>query len=500
MHGSILRGDTPGGPLIQVLTGSDMQGTIAIDGSFTNAAPNDVEIVCRPFDTTGLPFFVVNYDGAASEDPWPAAGSDPNSGGTFEIRPSAGASTFYTSPDPNNGVFKVSSCIGDLDNDGSADDDDLDELDQARLWPGQTCYGVAYPELLGSRVYHGDLTNDGAVTCLDREWHDFLRNVQGIDLCCFTNRADIVLARLDGDQSGAVDLADLAGLLAVFGSAKDDPNSNPPYTAQSVIYDYNALDCNAVPGCGSAGADQPSNSVELADLAGLLAGFGQSYTPCGGGGGGGFGPMSSSSAALTQSVDAYDTSAYSGGGFAGEDDHFVFDLIIEMVDPNDDWTVAGALVTTANGATLRLAVFADPNDPNNPMIPEPASASEPDKYGTFVGVPKGVNVSGRFTSPGASYAGGYTGAVAYVSTGVNVAWFDLDDESHDGPAAIMRIVLDVSAVTGADTSGGFGSVYFSDSGPTDPGHIKVADFESAAAAESAGEELNTLLGAFYVTD
>lgn len=58
----------------------------------------------------------------------------------------------------------------------------------------------------------------------------------------------------------------------------------------------------------------------------------------------------------------------------------------------------------------------------------------------------------------------------------------------------------MSGVAGADTSGGFGSVYFSQSGPTSGGDIKVADFNSAASVSSTEEALYQHNGAFYVTD
>jgi hypothetical protein len=63
---------------------------------------------------------------------------------------------------------------------------------------------------------------------------------------------------------------------------------------------------------------------------------------------------------------------------------------------------------------------------------------------------------------------------------------------------VLRLVIDVSGVTGADTSGGFGSVYFSTSGPTSGGDIQVADFGLATAHAAEGGELTTVTGAFYV--
>ena len=58
----------------------------------------------------------------------------------------------------------------------------------------------------------------------------------------------------------------------------------------------------------------------------------------------------------------------------------------------------------------------------------------------------------------------------------------------------------VSGVSGADTSGGFGSVYFSTRGPVHVNHIKVADFTLLATHTYQKGSLETLSGEFYVTD
>jgi hypothetical protein len=63
---------------------------------------------------------------------------------------------------------------------------------------------------------------------------------------------------------------------------------------------------------------------------------------------------------------------------------------------------------------------------------------------------------------------------------------------------VLRLVIDVSAVEGADVSGGFGSVYFSQSGPANPGHILVAFFQSESGCRYGGMTLVPLNGKFYV--
>jgi hypothetical protein len=94
---------------------------------------------------------------------------------------------------------------------------------------------------------------------------------------------------------------------------------------------------------------------------------------------------------VTISISGYDTSGYSGGGFAGESKHFVFDAVVTMNDGADDWVGSGVSVTAANSATFRLVP-----SPGNPPVP---GSSVPDKYATFFSVPYGVNATSRFTTP-----------------------------------------------------------------------------------------------------
>jgi hypothetical protein len=43
-----------------------------------------------------------------------------------------------------------------------------------------------------------------------------------------------------------------------------------------------------------------------------------------------------------------DTNSYSGSGFEGEDEHFVFDAFIELDDADDDWATADFAAATAH--------------------------------------------------------------------------------------------------------------------------------------------------------
>ncbi len=257
----------------------------------------------------------------------------------------------------------------------------------------------------------------------------------------------------DLDWDGDVDLADLAELLGSYGETS------------GMTYWDGDLDCDG--------------DVDLSDLADLLGEYG---SDCGrdsegGGGGGGEGEDGSE---VDVSVVAYDTKGYSGGGFEGEVDHFVFDLKIEVNDPNDDdWVATGAKLGRYNDAAFRLST----------------TATTPDQYATFVAAPW-TSVPGSAT---ANLAGAYdpphpTGK--FITTGINLGWFDCA-ASHDGPAAVMRIVIDVSEVDGADVSAGFGSVYFGAKIGRDD--IQVADLTSGTFTAESAPNVESLSGSFWVT-
>jgi len=152
---------------------------------------------------------------------------------------------------------------------------------------------------------------------------------------------------------------------------------------------------------------------------------------------------------------------------------------IEVLDPNDDWVVSGTLLDAYNSATFRLS----------------SAPLEPDAYATFVAapwveVPSGPN--------GASVVGAYLPAdltYEFEVTGINIAWFDTQD-SHDGPAAVLRLVIDVSDVEGADVSEGFGSVYFGNKIGKDD--ILVAYLASGTYTAESAPNAESLSGSFWV--
>jgi hypothetical protein len=159
----------------------------------------------------------------------------------------------------------------------------------------------------------------------------------------------------------------------------------------------------------------------------------------------------------------------------------VFDLKIEVDDPNnDDWVVTGAELGASNDAAFRLST----------------TATTPNQYATFVAAPW-TSVPG---TPTADLAGAYDPPdpnEVFTTTALNLGWYDTA-ESNDGPATVMRLVIDVSEVDGADVSGGFGSVYFSTTGPANKDDILVADLASGTSTVDLAPALRPYSGEFYV--
>ncbi len=152
-----------------------------------------------------------------------------------------------------------------------------------------------------------------------------------------------------------------------------------------------------------------------------------------------------------------------------------------MDDPNsDDWVVTGAVLDASNDAEFRLSL----------------AATYPNQYAIFVAAPWTTLPA----LPNASVVGAYDPPdpdEVFTTTDVNLGWYDTA-ESNDGPATVMRIVIDVSDVDGADVSEGFGSVYFSTTGPAAKEDILVADLDSGTSTAESAPGLKSLSGNFYV--
>jgi len=425
------------------------EGEIYIDGSLLDATGDSTpEIVTGemdygdeydPDDGIGI---TIDYDGYHALDEWEA-------GATISID---GTSYGYTTVSvPANHLWNVTECRGDLNNDGeltAADAsifvnqlyDEYEDYDPA-------VYLANYPGLGGSLYYHGDASGNGSIDA-ELGWPDenAVTYLGGEDCCV----QDWSFCMTDLDCDGGTGLSDLGVLLSNYGMTSGAERED-----------------------GDISGD---GDVDLSDLAALLGEYGNTCD-CSGG----FDSLGMDGSAVTVTVEAYDTGGYSGGGFEGEDEHFVFDLKIEVDDPNsDDWVVTGAVLEADNDATFRLST----------------TSTTPDQYATFVAAPW-TSVPGSAT---AAVAGAYDPAdpnEVFTTTDINLGWYD-SAESNDGPATVMRIVIDVSEVSNADVSAGFGSVYFTTTGPTRPSDIFLADLTAEVSTADSAPAMESLSGEFYV--
>lgn len=396
-------------------------GRIYIDGALNNAVEGPEITVTNATANDGA--ITIDYDGYEADDNW-----DPNA--VISL-----ASQSYTSNDLSVNIFRTSKCRGDLNNDGVTDQDDEDIFDEALWEPVDFANGFVGCE--GSRVWHGDANANGAFNSADEDALEILVANE----CCIQDWP----CSTDLDHDWDTDLDDLAALLGDYGCTED-----------------------------CVGDTTGDDDTDLSDLAELLGHYGEDCD-CSGE------FMMESSAYVDVSVVAFDTKGYTGGGFYGEVDHFVFDLKIEVSQPStDDWLVSGAALTADNDATFRLSTY--PTTPN--------------QYATFVAAPW-TTLPGSST---ANVAGTYDPAdpnAVFTTSEANLGWYDTDTASNDGPATVMRIVIDVSEVDGADVSGGFGSVYFSTTGPANKDDILVAELASGTGTKLT-EDLKTYGGEFYV--
>jgi hypothetical protein len=363
----------------------------------------------------------------------------------------------YYENTPSERIWEITGCKGDMNNDRVVDPNDEYPFDLALNDPSQ--YALYLPGLEGSMIWHGDMDCDNDLDADDQEPFDYFID-EGCTNC--TPECQYRACVADIDEDGEVTVLDLALLLASYGLCEGDPGFDPDAD----------LDAD---GC-----------VGQLDLAWLLAEYGN-LCDCyaGGGDGGGMGgPGLPTPEGITVSVDPHDTGGFTGDGFAGESDHFVFDLVIEIADNADDWTTSGVVALAENGGVFRLA--SEPTDP--------------DPYASFVSAPWPVDGNLPGNNAGAIVAGAYLPAhsdYVFDSSSINLTWFDTVD-SNDGPAAVMRLVIDVSGVVGADTSAGLGSVYFSTTGPAQQEDILVADLASESGTVDSVPSLEPLSGEFYV--
>jgi hypothetical protein len=131
-----------------ISVGQDLTGQIRVYGSL-EADPNEDDVIqirgTMPFPGA----FTVDFDGFDENDDWDSRayvviGHDRYNGNSPAVR-----------------VYRVTSCLGDMDNDASVGFSDINPFVAAVSDPAQ--YAAMKPGLEGSMVYHCDVNEDG--TC-----------------------------------------------------------------------------------------------------------------------------------------------------------------------------------------------------------------------------------------------------------------------------------------------------------------------------------------------
>lgn len=122
---------------------------IRINGSLSSLYASDTIQLGAMADTAAL---TVDFDGDDFGDYWGEAG----------VRI---GSTLYTSNSPDAALWDVTSCRGDMNNDGEVNNFDIDPFVLALVDPAG--YEDEFPGLEGSRVYHGDCNCDGLLNSFD---------------------------------------------------------------------------------------------------------------------------------------------------------------------------------------------------------------------------------------------------------------------------------------------------------------------------------------------
>jgi hypothetical protein len=133
-----------------ILIGGDVHGPITIDNALTGqilvngSLLSDIEVGSIDLDTGAV---AIDWDGWHVGDHW-APGVYVFVNGTP-----------YGINSPEQRVYRITKCKGDVDNDGDVDQDDADLLDSALSNPEG--FAIDHPAFYGSIVFHGDLDCDG---------------------------------------------------------------------------------------------------------------------------------------------------------------------------------------------------------------------------------------------------------------------------------------------------------------------------------------------------
>ncbi|MGE0760185.1 MAG: hypothetical protein AB7O38_24445 [Pirellulaceae bacterium] len=425
----------------------DLGGHIYINGGLvsgngtTDTPPVDIPEIEIGGALSTSSAVVVDYDGYDALDDW-------QSPATVRI----GSSVYYGNA-PAARVYRITSCRGDMNNDGVVNSDDgsvsvpTSPYVVARDTPA--LYAAQFPGLYGSRTYHGNCNQDLNPDLTDRfdsYDDDPFERLKTIP-CCIASCEDGDCPT-DLDKNGDTGLPDLSILLSNFG----------------LLASESLFPCADIDGDGD---------IDVQDLAVLLSQFGQPCpSPCPPGNGftGGGEPVEAAYSIASQDFGAPELHAFCAMRPNGVE----LEMTLVLPNPGDDWTVAGFRAATLNGAA-----FVDG------VSPDDAQEGE----SRIFGVTDSIVIAGAF-DPSAANA-------VWTTSELNISWLDVV-VANPGEFTLARAVIRIEDVQcGSDW--GAAQPYFSETGPDAPNDVGIAEIRLLAGSVDLGGAFVKIDGAIYLS-
>lgn len=420
-----------------------LSSNVRISGSLVYGTVGATPIIYARNALTGA--VAVDYNGWRPEYSW-------QSGATINVD----GLPAYAGNTPEAYLFDITSCKGDLNNDGTLSSKDDDAFLEALNYPAT--YSTEFRGALdGSRVWHGDVNCDGNFDAND---HARLTNL--INAGCCAPTCDFASCPADFDHDFIIGLSDLTRLLALYGKCEGDAGYDPNV---DIYQDPNeAVHC-----------------IDLSDLVLLLSLYGQ-YCPCSLIPEEGFGmsAMAGSSGGAAPGISI--SRLEFADGAMGLGLHFAGG------SPQAAWKAGGLWVAAENGATLRLVQSGS----------LPALSSAPWNVAlTAISSPRASLADTPCSGNPAIVAGSYLSSSAifdYDASTIDIAWLDAENGCSDGLIAV--VAFDLAGLGGMGSGGGY-SLYFSDAGPNEPGDVSIAHIRTMASWAGSGGEVVELNGEIF---
>ncbi|MCC6358417.1 MAG: hypothetical protein IT450_06725 [Phycisphaerales bacterium] len=403
-------------------------GKIYIDGELYNGSfPDEVHIGGTMASTAAI---AIDYGGYHANDNW-------QSEATVRIN-----NVLYTSNPgnyPSNRIYRITSCRGDMNNDGVVDDDS----DTAGFDADAATYTANCPGLGGSRYFHADCDQDGQVWVTGAPFSDDAAVFNGLKVsgCCVTTCSDIHdLCMGDIDMDGDVDIQDQAYLLSEFGSC--EPSIQFP--------------CSDFDGDGC---------IALQDLTILLSNFGNNC---------GCSALSGLLAGLVSTVREGDVTEIQvptvDVNCACQEGVAVVTISFDVPQAGDVWTVSGLRALALNGAVFVHEAAAPASDcalfaPSEPSL-----------------------IIGGFDPPSQGYV--------RSPQELNASWIGLSAQSVE-TSDLARVAIGVGEVEWP-SAWGFPTAYFSESGPVGANDVAIASLRFVAATRDLGGKFIQKSGQVYL--